>query len=598
MSYALVSVSDKRSIHIVGDYLTNNGYRIISSGGTYKRLRELYEDYPHLYKVEDITGFPEILGGRVKTLHPYIHGGILALSNNDKHINELHHKGIHKISIVVVNLYPFKRSIQEQPDNIDNAIENIDIGGHTLIRAAAKNYKDVLTITNPDDYERIFKELTVEQFNSEEVRRNMAEKAWKHITDYDITITQYFNKDSIYRHYEKKASLKYGCNPHQNEAFLNKISNGDNVNDVPFEIINGNPGYINILDAINSWQLVNELGETLQMPVAASFKHTSPAGVGVGMNEIPTTLKKAYFLKEEKEYSPTTRAYIRARNADPMSSFGDFIAIYGIIDEELARFIKREISDGIIANDYTPIALQILKEKKRGKYIILKGRNVKYNQHEYRELGGLCLSQNVNNAITTNHYLDKIVTKNQSMNTMDKMNLIIANTSLKYAQSNSVAYAYEGQLIGLGAGQQSRVDCVKLAGRKADIWFLRSHPKVLQLHQYFVEGTKRQAKVNACIRYIEGDFTTIEKEHWDKLFVKNIEPLTTEEKNEYISKQNGVALASDAFFPFRDNIDHASKHGIRCVIQPGGSIADTKIIEACNEYGITMCFSNIRVFTH
>ena len=438
-----------------------------------------------------------------------------------------------------------------------------------------------------------------------ELRRDYANRAWKHVTEYDMAISSYFNPEMTYRHYDMQEPLKYGCNPHQVNAGIHSINN----NFMPFDIINGNPGYINILDVVNSWQLVCDLGKTLNTVAAASFKHTSPAGVGVGTimddshnsikNDLSTKLRKTYFLNEETSYSPSTIAYLRARNSDPMSSFGDFIAIYGKVDEELALLIKKEVSDGIIALEYSEEAISILGKKKKGKYLILKGRPIFNNfPQEYREIGGFCLSQTPNNEVTTMKYLSNVATSNKHLTELDKINLVIANTSLKYAQSNSVAYAYDGQLVGLGAGQQSRVDCVELAGRKTDIWFLRSHPKVLSLHSKFVPKTKRQTKVNACIRYIEGDFTPIEKRHWDQLFTEPIEPLTKIEKQEYLSNLQNVALASDAFFPFRDNIDHCSKRGVSCIVQPGGSVADPKIIEACNEYNITMCLSGVRVFTH
>ena len=602
MKCAIVSVSDKRELSVIGDFLVNNNFIILSSGGTYRALRSLYPDYINIKTVSQLTKFPEILGGRVKTLHPFIHGGILASSLFPEHINELNSLGILKIHMVVVNLYPFKNAVERDP-SVDNAIENIDIGGHTLIRAAAKNYKDVLVITNPDDYKYVSNNDLINQ--NIELRRDYANRAWKHVTEYDMAISSYFNPEMTYRHYNMQKSLKYGCNPHQVNAGIHSINN----NFMPFDIINGNPGYINILDAVNSWQLVCDLGRTLNTVAAASFKHTSPAGVGVGTiidgdnnsikNELSKELRKTYFLNEETSYSSSTIAYLRARNSDPMSSFGDFIAIYGKVDEELALLIKKEVSDGIIALEYSEEAISILGKKKKGKYLILQGRPIfnKFPQ-EYREIGGFCLSQTPNNAVTTMKYLSNVATSNKDLTELDKINLVIANTSLKYAQSNSVAYAYDGQLVGLGAGQQSRVDCVKLAGRKTDIWFLRSHPKVLSLHSKFVPKTKRQTKVNACIRYIEGDFTPIEKTHWDQLFTEPIEPLTEVEKQEYLTKLQNVALASDAFFPFRDNIDHCSKRGVSCIVQPGGSVADPKIIEACNEYNITMCLSGVRVFTH
>ena len=608
MKTAIISVSDKFFLQRIAYFLLDIDFQILSSGGTYTKLKALLKQHQdkleRIRKVEDLTEFPEILGGRVKTLHPKIHGGILAETTKTTHQNDLEKHHIPNISVVVVNLYPFEKVITDESLSYDErvdediAIENIDIGGHTLIRAAAKNYKDVLVLTNPNQYENIIFNYTFE--NNEEmlkIRRQYALDAWKHITHYDATITNYFyDGDIIYRRYHKKQPLKYGCNPTQEESFIFSVNN----NKIPFEILNGKLGYINTLDAINSWQLVYELGNRLAMATAASFKHTSPAGVGVSNNNLSSVLRDAYCLDKNQNYNNVSIAYLKARNSDPMSSFGDFIAIYGKVEKETALLIKREISDGIIALDYSQEALEILKKKKRGKYIILKGVPVKNPERvEYREMYGLCISQEVNTAETdTRCFLSNIKTKNKKMTQNGIINLTIANTSLKYSQSNSVAYAYEGQLVGLGAGQQSRVDCVKLAGRKTDIWFLRQHPKVLDLFHKFVDGIKRQAKINAAIRYIEGDFTKIEKEHWESLFTEKIEPLTNEEKSKYLSQLSNVALASDAFFPFRDNIDHCSKRGVKYIIQPGGSIADTKIIDACNEYDMVMMFTGVRLFTH
>ena len=599
MKTAIISVSDKRNIQNIASFLLDNDYNIISSGGTYTKLQSLFTEEhlrKRITKVQDLTGFPEILNGRVKTLHPKIHGGILARID---HQSDLDTHNIPFISVVVVNLYPFQKVVSNNPSNESVATEHIDIGGHTLIRAAAKNYSRVLVVTNPDQYDNIINNYKFE--DSEQIRKDYSLEAWDHITNYDIAIANYFQKNNVvYRKYTQTQQLKYGCNPQQSTSAIHSINN----NIVPFELINGNAGYINILDAVNSWQLVYELGSSLSISAAASFKHTSPAGVGVSngtqCGSLTPTLRKMFCLKPDINYNDVSIAYIRARNVDPMSSFGDFIAIYGKVEVETAKLIKREVSDGIIALDYSDEALDILKSKKRGNYIILKGKPMNNEQFmEYREIYGICLSQEVNKAkVQSKSLLNNIKTKNVSISETDSINLDIANISLKYAQSNSVAYAYDGQLVGLGAGQQSRVDCVKLAGRKTDIWFLRQHPKVLGLFDFFVDGVKRQQKINATIRYIEGDFTSIEKEYWNKLFTKDIEPLTQEEKTRFLNQQFGVALASDAFFPFRDSIDHCSKRGVSCIIQPGGSIADEQIIEACNEYNMSMVFSGSRLFTH
>jgi phosphoribosylaminoimidazolecarboxamide formyltransferase/IMP cyclohydrolase len=609
MPTAIVSLSDKGNLFTLVNYLVSNSYRIISSGGTYKAINDILDgNYENLYKVEDITGYPELLGGRVKTLHPIIHAGILASSDNPEHLDDLQKHNIDKIDLVAVNLYPFNKTVSDTNVKEEDAIENIDIGGHTLLRAACKNYRDIRVLCRPSIY------WTLDgKPNTLETRRYLANEAWKHITEYDQSITTYFtNNDVEYRTYNKYKELKYGCNPHQSSAAMYLLGGENNV---PFQVINGQLGYINVLDAVNAWGLVCDLGNVLKTEVAASFKHTSPAGVGIGYLyddetlELLTPLNEnvEYFLhnsvKQDPQISSVSASYIRARSGDPMSSFGDFIAVFGTVDEQLAGIIKREVSDGIIAYDYTKKALEILKSKKSGKFIILEGdtnymKKYKY-LFEYREIGGLCIKQRINRVLfDTKEHFNTIPTENKKLSFLDKVNLLIANTSLKYTQSNSVSYAKEFQIIGVGAGQQSRVDCVKLAGSKADKWWLRNHPKVQNLLTLFRPEVRRQERINAVIRYIEGDFTDIEYHGWCDLFIREPEELTHQDKQEFLKTFNGVAMASDAFFPFRDNIDHASKHGVKYIVQPGGSIADEGVITACNNYDMVMCMSGVRVFTH
>ena len=606
--YKLVSVSDKTNIEFICKFFIENNEKIISTGGTYNYLIEKLPEYKSsIIKVSEITNFPEILNGRVKTLHPKILGSLLCKYNNDDHINELTKHVIPHINGIIVNLYPFKETIEKHKNNPnahETIIENIDIGGVTLLRAAAKNYEHILTITSSNDYEEVMTNYKEPNIN---LRQKLAKNAFKHVLDYDKYIFNYFEslddknlknnvqKDDIIRHYVIDMKLKYGCNPYQSEASINTFNNNN-----PFEIINGTCGYINILDAIYSWQLVKELSETLNMKCAASYKHTSPAGVGTSKPLSPL-LKKIYDV-ENIELSELGIAFIRARNSDPMSSFGDFIALSDTVDVCTAKLIKRYISDGIVAPDYTPEALNILKSKRSGNYLILKvDKNYENtNEYETRELFGISLIQNVNNYKMDKNNIGELVTSNNNnLTEEDKNNLIIANISLKYAQSNNVSYAYDGQLIGLAAGQQNRVDCVRLAGEKSKIWWLRHHPKVLNIYNLFKENVKRQEKQNAIIRYIQGDMTEIEFNDWKQLFTEPPNMMNNEEKEAFIDNiKDSVSLASDAFFPFRDNIDVASKYNVKNIIQPGGSSADETIINTCNKYSIHMIFTNKRLFYH
>jgi len=388
----------------------------------------------------------------------------------------------------------------------------------------------------------------------------------------------------------KEIILKYGCNPHQNPAKL--LTNDDKF---PFEILNGTPGYINFLDAFNAWQLVKELRSALNMPAAASFKHVSPAGAAIG---VPLTdeLNIMYHTKDLK-LSPLACAYARARGADRVSSFGDFIALSDIVDVSTAKLISKEVSDGVIALGYEPEALEILKAKQKGRYIIIK-MDEKYEPGaiETREIYGMSLSQKRNNVIPVFKMLENIVTKNKEIPVEAKKDLIIAMVTLKYTQSNSVCYTYNGQVIGCGAGQQSRIHCTRMAGMKADTWFLRHHPKLLKLK--FKEGVTKIEKDNMIDQFIRDDSTRQEVEAWNNILNSVPERFTKQEKVEWISKFKGVSLGSDAFFPFRDNIDRAAISGVKYIVQPGGSVRDEIVINACDEYGMVMAYSNLRLFHH
>jgi phosphoribosylaminoimidazolecarboxamide formyltransferase/IMP cyclohydrolase len=384
--------------------------------------------------------------------------------------------------------------------------------------------------------------------------------------------------------------LKYGCNPHQKPS---RIYMEDK--ELPFEVLNGNPGYINFLDAFNSWQLVKELKMATGLPAATSFKHVSPAGVAVGV-PLNDALKKAYFI-EDMELTPVAAAYARARGADRMSSFGDFVAISDTVDVATAKILAKSVSDGIIAPAYEEEALKILMQKKKGSYCVIK-MDLDYEPEEIerRQVYGITFEQKRNNVIPTEEMLENIVTNNKNIIEDAKRDLIISMITLKYTQSNSVCFVLDGQAIGIGAGQQSRVHCTRLAASKADIWYLRQHPAVLSLP--FKEGMKRPDMDNLIDQYLRDDVTEMETKDWDRLLEYIPKRLTKEEKEEWLSNLTGVSLGSDAFFPFRDNIDRAAKSGVKYIVQPGGSIRDDIVIEACNEYDMAMAYSNLRLFHH
>ena len=395
------------------------------------------------------------------------------------------------------------------------------------------------------------------------------------------------------QNYLQQFDLKYGCNPHQKPASIHSMKGYD----LPFSVLNGQPGYINLLDALNAWQLVQELDEALGLPAATSFKHVSPAGAAVSV-PLDDTLLEVYDCKKNQELSPLATAYIRARGADPLSSFGDFIALSRKVDLNTAEVVRKMVSDGIIAPGFDNDALILLKEKKGGKYLILAADpEFKIPELEFREVAGVGFSQLRNTIkINENTLLTKIVTKNNDFSAEARRDLVLASITLKYTQSNSVAYALDGQIIGIGAGQQSRVDCTKLAGRKVETWFLRQHPKVLNLP--FHKQVRNVERINARILCIEGGMTEPELRTWQSQFSRPVEALSPTEKGEWLAKLKGISLSSDAFFPFRDNIDQASKRGVDYVVQPGGSNRDKEVIAATDEYGMVMAFTGIRLFHH
>ena len=391
----------------------------------------------------------------------------------------------------------------------------------------------------------------------------------------------------------KELELKYGCNPNQKPA---KIFMNDNK-DLPVTVLSGRPGYINFLDALNGWQLVKELKEATGLPAATSFKHVSPAGAAVGL-PLDDVLRKIYWVDDQGELSPLASAYARARGADRMSSFGDFISLSDVCDVATAKLIKREVSDGVIAPGYEPEALEILKSKKNGNYnVILIDPDYVPEELERKQVFGVVFEQGHNNLKIDKEMLKNIVTENKDLTEEAAMDLVISLITLKYTQSNSVCFVKGGQAIGIGAGQQSRVHCTRLAGSKADNWYLRQNPKVLNLP--FIDGIRRAGRDNAIDLYIGEDYMDVLADgRWEKIFKEKPEVFTREEKRAWLDGLTDVALGSDAFFPFGDNIDRAHKSGVKYVAQPGGSVRDDQVIDTCNQYGMVMAFTGIRLFHH
>ena len=385
--------------------------------------------------------------------------------------------------------------------------------------------------------------------------------------------------------------LKYGCNPNQKPARI-FIADGE----LPIKVLSGKPGYINFLDAFNAWQLVSELKKATGLPAATSFKHVSPAGAAVGL-PLSDTLKKIYFV-DDLPLSPLACAYARARGADRMSSYGDFIALSDTCDVETANLIKREVSDGVIAPGYTAEALEILKSKRKGSYNVIEiDPSYRPAPVEHKDCFGITFEQGRNELKIDNDMLENVVTEAKEIPDEAKRDLVISLITLKYTQSNSVCYVKDGQAIGIGAGQQSRIHCTRLAGNKADIWFLRQHPKVMGLP--FKTGIRRADRDNTIDVYISDDYMDVLADGiWETFFTEKPEPLSREEKRAWLDTMTGVALGSDAFFPFGDNIERAHRSGVNYIAQPGGSIRDDNVIDTCNKYGIAMAFTGIRLFHH
>ncbi|GJQ84311.1 hypothetical protein Trydic_g5249 [Trypoxylus dichotomus] len=586
---ALLSVSDKTGLIELGRGLKDLGFTLVASGGTAKSLREAGLE---VKDVSDISGAPEILGGRVKTLHPAVHGGILSrLIPSDQ--EDLKKQKIDMIQVVVCNLYPFVQTVSNPNVTVANAVENIDIGGVTLLRAAAKNHERVTVICDPRDYGMVLAELkqSSQKDTERQTRERLALKAFTHTSEYDLAISDYFRKQ--YSSGSSQITLRYGMNPHQKPAQLYTT-----LERLPLTVINGSPGFINLCDALNGWQLVKELKRALNLPAATSFKHVSPAGAAVGTPLSENEAKVCMVDDLFPNLTPLATAYARARGADRMSSFGDFIALSDVCDQVTAKIISREVSDGIIAPGYTPEALQLLKKKKNGAYCVLQiDPNYEPDPVERKILFGLTLEQQRNNAVIDSALFTNTVTDSKNLNESAIRDLTVATIALKYTQSNSVCYAKNGQVIGIGAGQQSRIHCTRLAGDKADNWWLRHHPNVLKMK--FKSGVKRAQISNAIDNYVNG---TIGKDMdikvWTSMFDEVPPNLGMAEKTEWLKELRDVALSSDAFFPFRDNIDRAYLSGVSYIASPSGSTNDAEVIVACNEHKIIMCHTNLRLFHH
>ncbi|EWZ50687.1 bifunctional purine biosynthesis protein ADE17 [Fusarium oxysporum f. sp. radicis-lycopersici 26381] len=588
---AIVSVYDKTGLLDLAKGLVQQNVRILASGGTSKMIRE--SGFP-VEDVSAITKAPEMLAGRVKTLHPAVHAGILArdLASDEKDLAE---QNINKVDYVICNLYPFKDTVAKINVSIPEAVEEIDIGGVTLIRAAAKNHKRVTILSDPNDYAGFLKELEKGEI-TEASRNRYALKAFEHTADYDAAISQFFRKEYA-GNGEQYSALRYGANPHQKPAAA-YVSEGN----LPFKVLCGSPGYINLLDSLNAWPLVKELKKALGKPAAASFKHVSPAGAAIGL-PLTEDEKKVYFVHDIEgiDESSLAQAYARARGADRMSSFGDMIALSDVVDVPTARIISKEVSDGVIAPGYEDAALEILKKKKGGRYLVLQ-IDPEYNPPatETRTVYGINLQQHRNDVEITPKHFSTIITPKDTASLPESAarDLTIATITLKYTQSNSVCYAYNGQVVGLGAGQQSRIHCTRLAGDKADNWWMRFHERVLGIK--WKKGTKRPDKSNAIDLLVSGQLPKDgpEREAFEGVFEEVPAAFTPEEREAWMKQLKDVCVSSDAFFPFIDNVFRVAQSGAKYVAAPGGSQNDAAVFDTAEKLGITFVEQNIRLFHH
>ncbi|KAK3053165.1 bifunctional phosphoribosylaminoimidazolecarboxamide formyltransferase/IMP cyclohydrolase [Extremus antarcticus] len=589
---AILSVYDKTGLLDLAKGLVKNDIRLLASGGTAKLIRE--GGFP-VEDVSAITKAPEMLSGRVKTLHPAVHAGILArdLASDEQDLAE---QNIDKVDYVICNLYPFKDTVAKINVTVSEAVEDIDIGGVTLIRAAAKNHGRVTILSDPEDYHDFLSELGKGEV-PEQSRKHYMLKAFTHTADYDTAIANFFRKEYA-GDGKQYLSLRYGTNPHQKPAAA-YVANGP----LPFKVLNGSPGYVNLLDALNAWPLVKELSDALNYPAAASFKHVSPAGaaIGVPLNDIE---RKVYMVDDIEGLSDShlAQAYARARGADRMSSFGDMVALSHEVDLPTARIISKEVSDGVIAPAYTKEALEILSKKKGGKYLVLEmDRTWTPPLQESRTINGITLTQHRNDALISPHSTFNTIIVPASSPPLPEpalRDLTVATIALKYTQSNSVCYALNGQVIGLGAGQQSRIHCTRLAGDKADNWWMRFHERAIGIK--WKKGTKRADKSNAIDMLCSGvvPASGVEREEWERHFEEVPAIFTPEERKEWLSNLSEVACSSDAFFPFTDNIYRAGRSGVKYIAAPTGSQNDQPCFEAAGKLGISFVEQPVRLFHH
>ncbi|ORY18044.1 cytidine deaminase-like protein [Clohesyomyces aquaticus] len=592
---AILSVYDKTGLLDLAKGLHDNGVRMLATGGTAKMIREA--GFP-LEDVSAITKAPEMLGGRVKTLHPAVHGGILA-RNLDSDSKDLAENSIDKIDFVVCNLYPFSETVARINVTIPEAVEEIDIGGVTLLRAAAKNHARVTIISDPKDYHDFLSELEKDGEVSEKSRQKHALKAFEQTAGYDHAISDFFRKKYA-GDGEQQLPLRYGANPHQKPATVYMQDS-----QLPFKVLCGAPGYINLLDALNAWPLVQELSKALNYPAAASFKHVSPAGAAIGV-PLSDEERKVYMVDDIEgiESSGLAQAYARARGADRMSSFGDMVALSHEVDVPTAKIISREVSDGVIAPKYTGEALEILKKKKGGKYLVLQmDPDYVPGTEETRTVFGINLRQHRNDAkISPADTFNTVITPKNSGPLPESAlrDLAVATIALKYTQSNSVCYALNGQIIGLGAGQQSRIHCTRLAGDKADNWWMRFHERTLNLK--WKKGTKRPSKSNAIDLLCSGlvPESGIERDDFESFFEEGQVPqvFSPEERKAWLEKLQNVAVSSDAFFPFIDNVFRTARSGAKYIAAPTGSQNDSAVFETAEKLGITFVEQHIRLFHH
>lgn len=589
---AIVSVYNKTGLLDLAKGLIQYNTRILASGGTAKLIRDAGFE---VNDISAITKSPELLGGRVKTLHPAVHAGILS-TNSESDEKDLAEQSIDKVDYVICNLYPFKETIEKVNVTIPEAVEEIDIGGVTLLRAAAKNHARVCVLTDPQDYAEFLQGLAKGEI-TERSRQLYALKAFTHTADYESTIADFFRKkyasDGL-----QQIALRYGTNPHQKPAAAFRKEGP-----LPFKVLNGSPGFVNLLDVLNAWPLVKELKQALGLPAAASFKHVSPASAAVG---VPMTEEEREVCMvndiEGISQSGLAQAYARARGADRMSSFGDIIALSDEVDIPTAKIISREVSDGVVAPGYSKEALEILSKKKGGKYMVLQmDESYEPPPIETRTLYGLQLQQHRNDIqINPKQTFNSIIVPKESPPLPESAlrDLTVATIAVKYTQSNSVCYALNGQVIGLGAGQQSRIHCTRLAGDKADNWWMRFHERAMNIK--WKKGTKRPDKSNAIDMLCSGQLpkSDIEKQDYEKNFDEIPRPFSTEEREEWLSHLKEVAVSSDAFFPFIDNVLRASRSGVKYIACPTGSQADQDVFATCRKLGITFVEQSVRLFHH